>query len=54
MTVAELIEKLKDEAWKTQDVLSTEVYVLDDDGYGHEPVVEKCDDGSLMVYAKED
>ncbi len=54
MTVAELIEKLEDEAWKFGSVLSTEVYVLDDDGYGHEPVVEKCDDGSLMIYGKED
>ncbi len=54
MTVAELIEKLKEEAWKLQTVLSTEVYVLDDDGYGHEPVVEKCDDGSLMIYGQEE
>lgn len=54
MTVAELIEKLKEEAWSFGKGLGAEVYVLDDDGYGHEPVVEKCDDGSLMVYAKED
>ncbi len=49
MTVAELIEKLEDEAWKFGSVLSTEVYV-----YGHEPIVEKGKDGTLMIYGKED
>lgn len=61
MTVAELIEKLKDEAWSFGKGLEAEVYAMDCDGDGQTPRVETClctrDDKpykAIMIYGEED
>lgn len=61
MTVLELIKMLKDESWKTQDVLSAEVYVTDCEGDWQTPKVKtRCHlrDGkphkALIICGEED